>query len=117
MTQNEPPDNTQLTPALDTLVTTLEGTLMPLPGPQAPEASGLSEHDRLARQGHLLDQIFAQLCVKTNGGFKARFPDDSVKTWLDLALRAQKQYIDTAKAKAAIDYMAHLSTPPPPPKK
>ena len=94
---NQTPTAKDLTPLADALNASLVTT-------------GDPEH-ALDRQTQILDQIFTTLMANK---VAERLPtcDRSPETtmaWLALALKIQKQCVDTTKAKAAIEYMNGLS--------
>lgn len=89
------------TPDIQILTTELQTLL------QSPPEANLLE-----RQTQILDRLFTMILddkvttrLPTCGGYP-----ESVQKWLIFALKIQKQCTDTAKAKAAMDYMNGLNT-------
>lgn len=71
-----------------------------------------NEHTFLERQAEILNMLFAavidkQICPDTE---EFRRNSNITQSWLDLALRTQKQCLETLKARAAIDYMDSITT-------
>ena len=67
--------------------------------------------DTLDRQAQILDQIFTSIMsdkVAERLPTCDRWPETTME-WITLALKIQKQCVDTTKAKAAIEYMNGLS--------
>jgi hypothetical protein len=93
-------------PPLKEITTALMATL----------ANPASTHDRLHQQTALLHTLLCTI-IKHQSEPEIARGCEVTHEWLELALRVQKQCVDTLKASAAIDYMQSLAprTLPPTP--
>lgn len=97
-TPNTPPAAPEPPPPLRQITTALMESL----------ASPASTHDRLSQQGALLHTLLCTI-VKHQSEREISQACEMTYEWLELALRVQKQCIDTMKAGAAIDYMQSIA--------
>lgn len=74
--------------------------------------TALCGEDALQRQAHILDQVFHTLLHDTLAGARAGHPLSAREETLNLALRIQKQCVETHRTARAMDYMSAITPVP-----